>query len=356
MAIALGGGHDYDFETPPPERLVCKICFLPCCEPEMSTCCGNNFCKSDVEKMRKATTVSKACPTCRNTTFLTYVNKQAHREINELRVYCTNKAAGCKWIGEVKDVCKHRKDDNGCLFQKLKCPHKCGSELQRQDMQSHVEADCPCYCQYCRSTADKKTISTQHKEKCPKFPLPCPNGCGESSIPHESLDKHKQECPFEPVECSFSDMGCVVTVPRKSRTNHNNTSVEKHLELTKQMLSKRSEHIAKLTTKLVATERDLERLRQGQAEMKLVVEALKKELAKSNQNQTQALNGVKKDINVVKQEGRNELAREVKRLATNESVQAVQNELADSNNKQPTTLLLTIMRSGIHSEIPPLYP
>jgi len=329
MAIAAGGGYEYDFETSPPDRLVCKICFLPCCEPEMSVCCGNNFCKSDVEKMKKATNLSKACPTCRNNNFLTYINKQADREIRELRIYCPNKSAGCKWIGEVKDVCKHLKDDKGCLFQKLPCPHKCGLELQRQDMPSHIEADCSCYCQYCRTTADKKTISAQHKEKCGKFPLPCPNRCGEPSILHENLDKHRKVCPEEPVRCIFQDMGCTVTTPRKNREEHNSKYTEKHLELTKQTLSKKSDDLAKVTTTL-ATKRDVERLRQEFAQMKIYMEEIKKELARTSEKQTHAINAVDKKVIALKQEAKNELAREVNKMATKESVQMVQKELDNS--------------------------
>ena len=148
MAMALGGGYGYNFVTPSPDRLKCQICFLPCREPELTVCCGHNFCKSDVEKLKKATSVSKACPTCRNPTFHTYVNKQAEREINELQVYCPNKGSGCKWIGKVIAVPNHRNDHKGCPFEKIKCPNNCESVLQRQDMPIHIEADCSCYCQY----------------------------------------------------------------------------------------------------------------------------------------------------------------------------------------------------------------
>ena len=350
MALAGGGGYDYDFEIPPPDRLVCKICFLPCCEPEMSVCCGNNFCKSDVEKMKKAINLSKACPTCRNASFHTYINKQADREIKELHIFCPNKSAGCKWIGEVKDVSNHLKDDKGCLFQKLPCPHKCGSQFQRQDMPSHIEAECSCYCQYCRTTADKKTISTQHKEKCGKFPLPCKR-CGKPSILHENLEKHRKECPEEPVKCTFHDMGCTVTTPRKNREEHNSKYTERHLELTKQTFSKKSDDLVKVTTTL-ATKRDMERLRQEFAQMKVCMEELKKELAKSSEEQSRTINAVDKKVIAAKQEGKNELAREVNKLATRQNVQSMQKELDDSSkgiakNKTKITTVETDYKQSI---------
>lgn len=128
MALA-GGGYDYDFEHNPPDRLVCAICHLPCHEPQLSTCCGNNFCEVDIESFMKATpNISKACPVCRRT-FEWCINHQASREINELRIYCPNKSAGCDGIGEVKQVKAHRENDTGCLFEMLECPHGCGLEL-----------------------------------------------------------------------------------------------------------------------------------------------------------------------------------------------------------------------------------
>ena len=37
------GGYDYDFVEPPPERLLCNICQLPCREAQSSE--GRVYCK-----------------------------------------------------------------------------------------------------------------------------------------------------------------------------------------------------------------------------------------------------------------------------------------------------------------------
>ena len=261
MALAGGGGFDYDFvQKPPPDRLICAICHLPCRDPQLSTCCGNNFCKGDIESFKKASpTLTKNCPVCRAKKFESFVNHQASREVNELKIYCPNRSAGCDWVGEVKQVKTHRENNNGCLFQMLPCPHGCGLEHQRQDLTSHIESQCPCYCQYCRTTADEKAISNQHKEKCNKFPSPCPNKCGEPAIPHEQLAKHREKCPLELVTCSFSDVGCTGKMVRKDIDDHNTNNTDKHLELTRIHMYKMKADSAEA---MAASERRYEKLNQ----------------------------------------------------------------------------------------------
>ena len=42
--------NDYNFVSPPPDRLVCKICHFPCYETQLTECCGHVYCQSCVEK------------------------------------------------------------------------------------------------------------------------------------------------------------------------------------------------------------------------------------------------------------------------------------------------------------------
>ena len=48
-----------------------------------------------------------------------------------------------------------------------------------------MEAECPrCMvtCQYCGVDGEYQLIEGEHKELCPKFPLPCPNKCDVGSV------------------------------------------------------------------------------------------------------------------------------------------------------------------------------
>ena len=64
-------------------------------------------------------------------------------------------------------------------------------------MKSHLDTECPCYCPYCDITAEREVISSEHKEKCHKFPLTCPNNCGLDNIPQDDMDEHKKVCPLK---------------------------------------------------------------------------------------------------------------------------------------------------------------
>ena len=98
MAIATPnrtGGYEYKFVDTTPDRYVCNICHLPSRDPYLTTCCGHVFCKSCLDNIKKAATVTNACPICRDEEFVTFPNKQLDREVKSLHVMCTNKDRGC---------------------------------------------------------------------------------------------------------------------------------------------------------------------------------------------------------------------------------------------------------------------
>ena len=109
------GGYDYGFVEVVPDSLICSICYLPSRKPCLSECCGHIFCKSCFDLQRAFFSV---CPACRSPEFNTVLNKQADRMIRSLHVYCSNKAKGCKWVGEVNAITGHLWNKDGCRYQK----------------------------------------------------------------------------------------------------------------------------------------------------------------------------------------------------------------------------------------------
>ena len=136
------GGYDYEFVDTPLDYLICNICHYPCRDSYLSSCCGHLFCKSCLEEVRIATTVTFACPICRSEEFATFPNKQVDRAVRSLHVYCTNKQRGCVWKGEVNNIINHLENSDGCQYEVVQCPNGCGKVLQRQYMTSHVETEC----------------------------------------------------------------------------------------------------------------------------------------------------------------------------------------------------------------------
>ena len=193
------GGFDYDFVITPPDRLICKVCHLPSRDPYLSVCCGHVFCRTCQDS-------ADVCPVCNNydKEFMTFLNKQLDREIKSLRIYCTNREKGCAWQGELNNINNHLGNRRGCQFKEVNCSNKCGKMIQRQYLAIHVETECPhrkVNCQYCHDTGEYQFIEGQHKEECPKLPLPCPNKCEVGSVPREHMEAHRGLCQLELVNC-----------------------------------------------------------------------------------------------------------------------------------------------------------
>ena len=234
------GGYDYELVSQPSDRLICKICHLPSRDPYLSVCCGHIFCKSCLDNVKKATTITNACPVCRDEEFETFPNKAVDREVKSLHIYCTNKEKGCEWQGELNDINNHLGNSDGCQFEEVKCSNECGKMIQRQYLTSHVETECPrrkVNCQYCHDTGEHQFIEGQHKEECPKLPLPCPNNCDIGNIPYKSMEAHRKECPLEMIQCEYYSVGCEVRMARKDQEKHKKEKMEEHLMMTNLVLN-----------------------------------------------------------------------------------------------------------------------
>ena len=244
MAIATpksDGGYGYDFISTPPDRFICEVCHLPSRDPYLSVCCGHIFCKSCLDNVKKSLTTSDVCPVCRDEEFVTFPQKEANREINSLHIYCTYKEKGCEWQGELNDINNHLGNSDGCQFEEVKCSNECGEMIQRQYLTSHVETECPrrkVSCQYCHDAGEHQFIEGQHKEECPKLPLPCPNKCEVGSVPREDMEVHRKECPLEVIQCEYYSLGCKrVKLVHKDLEEHYNENMKEHLMMTKNKLA-----------------------------------------------------------------------------------------------------------------------
>ena len=244
MAIATPteyGGYEYQFVNPVSDNWVCKICHLPSRDAYMTgQCCrGQTICKSCLDQWQKKAGNMK-CPVCRKQEGGFHPNYPIEREIKSLHVYCTNKEKGCKWKGELNDINNHLGNSRGCRFEEVKCSNECGKMIQRRYLTNHVETVCPrrkINCQYCHDTGEHQFIEGQHKEECPKLPLPCPNKCEVGSVPREDMEAHRKECPLEMIQCEYYSVGCEVMMARKDKEEHKKEQMEEHLMMTKDALA-----------------------------------------------------------------------------------------------------------------------
>ncbi len=93
--------------VPPTNDQKCPICHLVVRDAYQVNCCGKLLCNGCLIKYRS--NHGTGCPLCRRKIAADafFQDTKSDREIKSLQVYCNYKDAGCKWIGELRDVEKH---------------------------------------------------------------------------------------------------------------------------------------------------------------------------------------------------------------------------------------------------------
>ena len=229
---SLSGGYDFDFIEEPLEELNCSVCLLVLREPHLTSCCGNHFCQSCIEKINDG---SQPCPLCKETPFTTFLNKSLQRKVNELKIRCPLSEDGCTWTGTVGEAANHLDPSNGnCEYVEVKCS-LCSEEIQRKNILNHIRAECvkrPFTCAHCGFSDTWIEVSSKHSKQCPNYPLQCPNQCGAGMIERKNLSTHVNVlCPLQVEPCAFEFAGCDSQVRRKDRAEHVSADMANHVTL-----------------------------------------------------------------------------------------------------------------------------
>ena len=208
-------------------------------DARLATCCGHHYCESCLRVWlnSKAQHTSHICPQCRQINFQNVINLEKIRDINQLRVRCTNKTKGCKWVGELGALKHHLESDNGCDYVMVTCSNTaynvmqirrstlttCGEGMERRLLADHQKNQClyrQYKCQYCgyvdtydamtgsgeiRIEGSKIMYEGNHYKQCIEYPLDCPNECGAENIKRKDMEEHKEICPLEAIVCPFSE-------------------------------------------------------------------------------------------------------------------------------------------------------
>ncbi|XP_064385188.1 TNF receptor-associated factor 4-like [Halichondria panicea] len=234
-------GFDCEFVKPPPSEYVqseCPVCLQIIREPHQVTCCGKKFCKACIEHIEAS---KKPCPTC-NEEFSSFADKGLKQSLYGLIVRCSHQKDGCEWTGELRQLDEHLNTDSqpekqldGCQFVEIDCIYNCGDQRQRMHIQVHQIKDCPKRpfgCEHChdyKSTYDD--VTNNHWPVCGSFPVPCPNKCG-STIQRQNIDSHvADECPLTTINCDFHHVGCAVKLLRQDMPEHLRENLLTHISL-----------------------------------------------------------------------------------------------------------------------------
>ena len=63
------------------------------------------------------------------------------RKVLELNVCCSGKQDGCQWVGELRQVVNHEREE--CEWAVVGCSYQCGAYLPRRLMAEHEHDMCP---------------------------------------------------------------------------------------------------------------------------------------------------------------------------------------------------------------------
>ena len=153
-----------------------------------------------------------------------------------IKVKCPHKAEGCEWEGELGSLEQHLNTNScegECGYVDVDCPYSCGECVTRHNLDGHLSQHCPLRpftCQYCNHEATHQEVTKDHWPVCEKYPLPCPNECGEEEMERQHLKGHlEQTCPLEVIQCEFNYAGCGAKLQRRLMPTHLKENVEYHL-------------------------------------------------------------------------------------------------------------------------------
>ena len=228
------GGYRCEFIDPVSDDFICKVCNCVAREPNLTVCCGQHYCQSCITKIVED---GKPCPNpeCGEATVNAFLDKNYHRKILALRVHCTMKDRGCQWTGKVEQLDDHLDVNSGdCQYVDVECPEKCGQQVQKHQLVTHITNDCPkrdFTCMHCGFKATYEVVREQHWPECQNYPVPCPNRCQIGAVERNTLEDHLKMCSLQVVDCDFSYAGCNVELHRQDMEKHIEENTQKHLAL-----------------------------------------------------------------------------------------------------------------------------
>lgn len=234
----------------------CPIC-RHCLDDPMQTPCGHRFCQQCINSVLQSS--QPVCPLDRTGLDNVFPDAACRRQINALKVYCSNKNSGCTWSGEMSDEACHQKS---CQYGKVACEF-CSEKIPRVNMAKHKD-ECrkrPVTCNYCLQQMDYQNLE-EHFTSCGDFPVKCPNNCSEEPLPRNKINHHVSEvCPRTKLPCQLSLFGCSELIERQQFGKH--------------LAQCSMNHVSQLVSTVVKLQDEMKMLQTELSEQKLLTDKLK---------------------------------------------------------------------------------
>ena len=331
-------GFDCEFVERPPKVLQadCPVCLLVLREPHQVTCCGYGFCRVCIKRIEA---YKKPCPTCNRKDFSVFPDVRLQRSLYEFHVWCSHKTEGCEWRGELSQLEKHLNESPklheqliGCEFVKVGC-HHCCKLFQRRYISVHQIDECirrPFSCEFCGNYgADFEDVTLKHWPVCVFYPVPCPSKCGVCPE-RQNLECHvNKDCPLTVINCEFYYAGCEVQLPRKDIPAHLAESLVAHTSLmasyNQSKAQEKDQQIAQLTKDLRENKQSIIQLEKENEILKQALLEKTNKIAQLQQSQDDLEAGLNKELTQLKAN-----KQEITQLKTNT---ATKQELAQLKGK-----------------------
>ena len=350
-------GYDCEFVEDVPKEIQsdCSICLLILREPFLVQCCGNRFCRVCLERITKVVAVREApCPLCKQTMTAAMPDKQLERTLKEKVVYCSNKASGCKWTGELGQLedghlkvnPPHDQLMDGCPYVQLLCPQCKKTEVKRHAMRSHVQRECPrrmvvcTYCKKYRNTYDN--IISVHHLVCPHVPEPCPKGCGAKPL-RKNISKHLAHyCAKNPLPCPFHIVGCKKMLVGSRMEVHLRDGFVSHLSGVEKAIAERDAQIRTLTEGIKKKELEVHNLTEKNDRLNVANECHLSSLRMEVRDKEQVANDLRLELERSSQEATKKTAALEKKAAALEKKAAALEKKSASLEKKTAALEMKV--------------
>lgn len=190
--------------------------------------CGHVFCKDCITKYLEITPI---CPFSKMELTTVHLNKLVFMTdiLEKQTVKCKNRNNCCSWNGKLSELGNHMEND--CKRQIILCPHLgCSSKIFREDKDSHCSV-CDyriVNCEFCKLSIPFIEVINHH-QVCPKFIMDCSQKCG-TKVERQEMDLHIEEiCTNTIVDCPYSHIGCKHSTTKKELLNHLTKQNNEHM-------------------------------------------------------------------------------------------------------------------------------
>ena len=212
MMASRRASFTYDFLEKPPDEYLCPVTFEILKDPQQTNfCCGEHLSRVAADRLKHE---GKPCPFCKKSPLRTTDDLFFKKLVLALMVRCSNKALGCKWVGELGKLDEHLQGgsvDGECQYVPVACPNECGIQVQRLSLDQHISERCvkrQFTGQYCNENVKDVRTLNEHGLQCQKYPLP-----------------HTQQKS----EGKFNFAGCGVKTQRSKMQEHMDHSKDEHI-------------------------------------------------------------------------------------------------------------------------------